>query len=128
MITEKEFDKVMEIGSKFVPLQDRVLVHMLNIKPRTEKLNLEIVQSVNRQHEKVAFDEHPWQGLVIAVGPGYDNGTGYISMEVKVGDHVCLYMPPDPDRETVMFEGMLFGIFRQSNIMGKYNQQIEKIK
>lgn len=115
-ISEEEFERVMSIAEGFKPLQDRVLVHMLNVKPRSQK-----IQIITKENDtKVAFDEHPWQGLVVAVGDGYNGGNGIVPMEVKVGDHVALYMPPDSERETLLLGKQLFGLFRVSNIMGKF--------
>ncbi|XP_050310421.1 10 kDa heat shock protein, mitochondrial-like [Anthonomus grandis grandis] len=60
------------------------------------------------------------KGTVLAVGPGTRNEKGVlIPMTVKVGDEVML---PDYGGTKVEFEEQTYFLFRESEILAKYNE------
>lgn len=96
---------------KFQPLAGRVLVEILDIKPKNVS-GIELPETVDMK--TLPFDEHPYQAVVKAVGEQWKDEP----MEVKVGDKVYLERHPDPNREGVLINKKVYACIRQSLIVG----------
>jgi co-chaperonin GroES (HSP10) len=115
------------------PLADRVIIELIFID-RINKIILtpsEVSAEMRGEHAQLRLDpnakkiseanitdfyDHPKQGVVRAIGSGFVNSEGnLIPMEVKVGDIV--YYDPRQFIEQIVFEGMVYGVIRQSGIV-----------
>lgn len=72
-------------------MQDFCLVKPIIIKPKVStKSGVLLPDGKNSKEQNVYFDEHPMQGLVVAVGPGIIQNNTIIENPIKIGDHVFL--------------------------------------
>jgi co-chaperonin GroES (HSP10) len=61
------------------------------------------------------FDEHPYQGIVFAAGPGYDSRK----VNCKKGDHVYLKTLKVREQDIVLIEGIKYFVTNENNIICK---------
>lgn len=108
--------KDFEIPDLMTPLKDRVLIALIEVKPKEESKIIN--PSTNRPVYSGSFDEHPFQGLVIAVGPGHVSEP---ITDIKKGDIVFLENMPGKLELNNMYihEGYWYIITRYSHIVGK---------
>ena len=101
----------------FKPLSDIVILDIILIEPK-QSSNIIVPDTVNRQESvDLLFDKHPFQAIVIAVGPGFSDTVGIKSMTIKPGDHV--YMKRHPTfNEKIIINKKVYGYLRQPDILG----------
>uniref|UniRef100_A0A0N5APW8 10 kDa heat shock protein, mitochondrial n=1 Tax=Syphacia muris TaxID=451379 RepID=A0A0N5APW8_9BILA len=98
-----------DILRSFTPLFDRVLVERFAPEVKTKGGILLPEKSQGKVLE----------ATVVATGPGARNEKGdLLPMSVKVGDHVLL---PEYGGTKVIVEEKEYHIFRESDILGKWN-------
>ena len=105
----------------FKPSPGLILISVIEVKPREKKKNSDLLlpdqakgKASNYLEVEEVFDEHPYQGIVMAVG----ENQGDIILDVKEGDKVLLRRALTPS-DAVLVKGKVYGIIRQSDIFGK---------
>jgi len=99
-----------KIVQKFLPLFDRVLVERFAPEVKTKAGIMLPEKAVGKVLE----------ATVVATGPGARTNEGKtIPLAVKVGDRVLL---PEYGGTKVMMEEKEYHLFRESDIMGKWNE------
>lgn len=94
----------------FRPFFDRVVVERLAAETKTKGG----IMIPEKAQGKVL------EGTVVAVGPGYRNDEGKtFPIQLKEGDHVLL---PEYGGSKVVFEDKEYHIFRESDIIGKFDK------
>ncbi|CAK9298596.1 unnamed protein product [Gordionus sp. m RMFG-2023] len=94
----------------FRPLADRVLVKRFLPETKTKGG----IMLPEKSQGKVL------NATVVAVGPGAKNDKGsHLPMSVKIGDKVLL---PEYGGMTVKFEDNEYFLFRDTDILGKYDE------
>ena len=106
---------VSKLDLKFEPRSDIVLIDVISIMPKEKEGGIILPgkdnKNLNGEDMEKYFEEHPFQGIVICVGPGFKEND----MEYKKGDHIYYNGQPGP----VIFKGKPYGMLRLSNIIGK---------
>ncbi len=93
---------------------------MKNIKPLSDHVFIEQMEDEKTTESGIvipdtADKERPMKGSVVAVGPGKrDEGGGFVSMSVKVGDTV-LFKKYGPDEIEV--DGKTYLVGREEDIL-----------
>jgi len=101
------------------PVSDYIIIDAILVKP-SKKNNIILSKKQEAEMGRQYFDEHPYQGKVMAVGNGYVNGI-QIKMEVSVGDIVYMRDPLQANRQMIVLDGKTYGNIRMGDVIAIKN-------
>ena len=101
------------------PVSDYIIIDAILVKP-SKKNNIILSKKQEAEMGRQYFDEHPYQGKVMAVGSGYVNGI-QIKMEVSVGDIVYMRDPLQANRQMIVLDGKTYGNIRMGDVIAIKN-------
>jgi len=97
------------------PVSDYIIIDVIVVTP-SKKNHIILSEKQEKEIGRELYDEHPYQGKVMAVGDGYVNGI-QIKMEVSVGDIVYMRDPLQANRQMIVLDGKTYGNIRMGDVI-----------